>query len=231
MLAQGSKSLSRLGRTSSSIASRYISHLLPTLPLTPSSLKGISRSASVVIAYLIKNHDMSYEFAFAFVKKYRACIKPNSGFVKCLKEWEIKQRPHINRSQTEYVFFPPPHSPPATSPTDTQGSSHAALARRNASTGRSALFGLHLGSYINSVYHSYDRNRLSPLGRNIAYPVCRYTYHIFPPLVISPSPAPSGTHPSQYRHKPPPPQRGQTVHAIGTQGLYSSPLSHPEAIP
>jgi len=65
--------------------------------------QGISRSASVVIAYLIKNHGMSYEFAFAFVKKYRPCIKPNSGFVKCLKEWEIKQRPHINRSQTEVV--------------------------------------------------------------------------------------------------------------------------------
>jgi len=67
--------------------------------------QGISRSASVVIAYLIKNHGMSYEFAFAFVKKYRACIKPNSGFVKCLKEWEIKQRPHINRSQTEAVLM------------------------------------------------------------------------------------------------------------------------------
>jgi len=65
--------------------------------------QGISRSASVVIAYLIKNHGMSYEFAFAFVKKYRACIEPNPGFVECLKQWETKQRPHINRSQTEVV--------------------------------------------------------------------------------------------------------------------------------
>ncbi|KAF9778658.1 protein-tyrosine phosphatase-like protein [Thelephora terrestris] len=69
--------------------------------------QGISRSASVVIAYLIKKYDMSYEYAYAFVKRYRACVEPNSGFVKCLKEWEIRQRPHITRSQTEYVSFPP----------------------------------------------------------------------------------------------------------------------------
>ena len=124
---------------------------LPARPLTLSSFKGISRSASVVIAYLIKNHGMSYEFAFAFVKKYRACIKPNSGFVNCLKEWEIKQRPHINRSQTECVLLPPPSPPPLTSHTDTQGNPNAALAGRNTPTGWSLLFGLHLGSYITSV--------------------------------------------------------------------------------
>jgi len=65
--------------------------------------QGISRSASVVIAYLIKKYGMSYEYAFAFVKRYRACIKPNPGFVKCLKDWEIRQRPHITRSQTEVI--------------------------------------------------------------------------------------------------------------------------------
>jgi len=65
--------------------------------------QGISRSASVVIAYLIKKYGMSYEYAFAFVKRYRACVEPNPGFVKCLKEWEIRQRPHITRSQTDVV--------------------------------------------------------------------------------------------------------------------------------
>lgn len=85
----------------------------PNPPPHPLSLQGISRSASVVIAYLIKNHDMSYEFAFAFVKKYRACIQPNSGFVNCLKEWELRQRPHITRSQTEYVIFPFPACSPS----------------------------------------------------------------------------------------------------------------------
>ncbi|KAJ3880345.1 protein-tyrosine phosphatase-like protein [Lentinula edodes] len=50
--------------------------------------QGISRSAAVVIAYLIRNHGMSYDAAFAFVKRQRACIKPNTGFVNALKEWE-----------------------------------------------------------------------------------------------------------------------------------------------
>jgi hypothetical protein len=108
-LAQGSKSLSRPGRTFSFIVNRFISHT--SLPKPPPYIalfpKGISRSASVVIAYLIKKYDMSYEYAYAFVKRYRACVEPNSGFVKCLKEWEIRQRPHITRSQTEYVSFPP----------------------------------------------------------------------------------------------------------------------------
>jgi hypothetical protein len=54
----------------------------------PLSFQGISRSAAVVIAYLIREHGQSYEQAHAFVKSRRACIKPNSGFVAVLKEWE-----------------------------------------------------------------------------------------------------------------------------------------------
>ena len=51
-------------------------------------LQGVSRSASIVIAYLIRNHHMTYNEAFKFVKSKRACVKPNSGFVKCLRAWE-----------------------------------------------------------------------------------------------------------------------------------------------
>ena len=55
-------------------------------------LQGVSRSASIVIAYLIRNHHMTYNEAFKFVKSKRACVKPNSGFVKCLRAWEEKCR-------------------------------------------------------------------------------------------------------------------------------------------
>lgn len=117
----------------------------PKIFPSPPSPKGISRSASVVIAYLIKKYGMSYEYAFALVKRYRACIEPNSGFVKCLKEWEVKQRPHITRSQTEYVFltstlFFYDHF----SPTNDQRDSYAALARTFAPMRRPVLLGLTL---------------------------------------------------------------------------------------
>jgi len=54
--------------------------------------QGISRSAAVVLAYLIRNHGMTYDAAFALVKHQRACIKPNSGFVNALREWETMWR-------------------------------------------------------------------------------------------------------------------------------------------
>ncbi|KAJ7031877.1 protein-tyrosine phosphatase-like protein [Mycena alexandri] len=50
--------------------------------------QGVSRSASIVIAYLIRDRAMSYDAAFDLVKQRRQCIQPNSGFVKTLREWE-----------------------------------------------------------------------------------------------------------------------------------------------
>ncbi|RWS28659.1 dual specificity protein phosphatase 19-like protein [Leptotrombidium deliense] len=48
---------------------------------------GVSRSASVVIAYLIHTRSITYEEAFDIVKRARPCINPNSGFVNQLKLW------------------------------------------------------------------------------------------------------------------------------------------------
>jgi hypothetical protein len=36
---------------------------------------------------------MTYDQAYALVRHKRACIKPNSGFVSCLREWEKQWRP------------------------------------------------------------------------------------------------------------------------------------------
>ena len=57
----------------------------------------------MVIAYLIYTHNMSYDSAFDLVKRKRACIKPNSGFVRALQDWERQwrlapQRPAIRRA-------------------------------------------------------------------------------------------------------------------------------------
>jgi len=46
---------------------------------------GISRSASVIILYLIKYHDYNFKGAFCFVRNKRSCIQPNPGFIKQLK--------------------------------------------------------------------------------------------------------------------------------------------------
>ncbi|XP_053641553.1 uncharacterized protein ssh isoform X2 [Cherax quadricarinatus] len=49
---------------------------------------GISRSASVVIAYAMKEFNMTLEEALALVKKKRTCIKPNQAFCNQLKTYE-----------------------------------------------------------------------------------------------------------------------------------------------
>ncbi|XP_050671649.1 dual specificity protein phosphatase 19-like [Leptidea sinapis] len=41
---------------------------------------GVSRTATIAIAYLMQYHEMEYEEAFTLVKSRRASIKPNLGF-------------------------------------------------------------------------------------------------------------------------------------------------------
>jgi atypical dual specificity phosphatase len=51
---------------------------------------GISRSASFVIAYLMKYYEMTLEDAFLYVRKRRNRICPNKQFMKYLYEYEFK---------------------------------------------------------------------------------------------------------------------------------------------
>lgn len=68
---------------------------------------GISRSASVVIAYVMKAYGWDLRQALDFVKTRRSCIKPNSGFLKQLETYQgilhaSKQRHNsIWRSKSE----------------------------------------------------------------------------------------------------------------------------------
>lgn len=50
---------------------------------------GISRSSSIVIAYLMKTRKWSLNRALNYVKNRRTIINPNPGFMKQLKEYEI----------------------------------------------------------------------------------------------------------------------------------------------
>ncbi len=51
---------------------------------------GISRSATVVIGYLMKYKKMKYEEAYEHVKSLRKCINPNIGFVNQLIKYGQK---------------------------------------------------------------------------------------------------------------------------------------------
>ena len=51
---------------------------------------GISRSVSMVIAYLIKYHDMDYKNAYDTVSKKRKIAYPNKSFQTQLKKFQTK---------------------------------------------------------------------------------------------------------------------------------------------
>jgi len=56
-------------------------------------VSGISRSVTIVIAYLMRKNNWSYKYAQGYVKNIRSCAKPNTGFAQQLIEFDknIKQ--------------------------------------------------------------------------------------------------------------------------------------------
>ena len=50
---------------------------------------GMSRSATIVIAYLMKSRGMSLKDSLALVKSRRPIVRPNDKFMKQLREYEI----------------------------------------------------------------------------------------------------------------------------------------------
>ena len=53
-------------------------------------MSGVSRSASLVIFYVMKEKKWDYDTSFEYVQKIRNCIEPNSYFVEQLKEYYNK---------------------------------------------------------------------------------------------------------------------------------------------
>ena len=50
-------------------------------------VQGVSRSASVCVAYLVKHQGMAYDAALAFVKGKRPVVNPNEGFLRQLQQY------------------------------------------------------------------------------------------------------------------------------------------------
>lgn len=49
---------------------------------------GVSRSASTVIAYAMKEYGWTLDKAYDFVKQKRSVTRPNPGFMRQLAEYE-----------------------------------------------------------------------------------------------------------------------------------------------
>lgn len=67
---------------------------------------GISRSASVVIAYAMKAYNWDFDQAIKHVKEKRSCIKPNKSFVSQLETYQgildaMKNKEKLQRSKSE----------------------------------------------------------------------------------------------------------------------------------
>ncbi len=52
---------------------------------------GVSRSASIVIAYIMKKYNVPYEIALSMARQRRMVVNPNLGFTNQLKQWHENQ--------------------------------------------------------------------------------------------------------------------------------------------
>ncbi|XP_017782258.1 PREDICTED: protein phosphatase Slingshot isoform X3 [Nicrophorus vespilloides] len=67
---------------------------------------GVSRSASVVIAYAMKAYNLKFDKAMEYVKDKRSCIKPNTNFLSQLETYQgildaMKNKEKLQRSKSE----------------------------------------------------------------------------------------------------------------------------------
>jgi protein-tyrosine phosphatase len=67
-------------------------------PVLVHCLMGISRSASVVIAYLLAFHHLSLDQSLALLRSKRSICNPNPGFIRFLKAYETELQQYRARN-------------------------------------------------------------------------------------------------------------------------------------
>lgn len=58
-------------------------------PVLVHCMAGISRSSTIIMAYLMSEKQMGLEEAYVFVKQKRRIVRPNSGFKRQLRQYEL----------------------------------------------------------------------------------------------------------------------------------------------
>ncbi|XP_070848623.1 dual specificity protein phosphatase 16 [Chaetodon trifascialis] len=82
-------------------------------------LAGISRSATIAIAYIMKRMDMSLDEAYRFVKEKRPTISPNFNFLGQLLDFEKKiKSPHGTETKLKSLHHPEPSGEAPAPPED-----------------------------------------------------------------------------------------------------------------
>jgi len=64
---------------------------------------GVSRSASVVIAFLVRTHGLSVEEALAYTRAARPIVRPNRAFLAQLQEFAVQ----VQRDRASGALMPP----------------------------------------------------------------------------------------------------------------------------
>lgn len=64
--------------------------------------KGVSRSATIVIMFLMRTYELGLDEAFRFVKRHREIIEPNEGFMNELRNFQMNNLQFLRRSSTSY---------------------------------------------------------------------------------------------------------------------------------
>jgi protein-tyrosine phosphatase len=61
-------------------------------------MAGISRSSTLLAAYLMRRHNMTADDAIAYIRDARPQIQPNPGFYGALKLWELNTQQTFARA-------------------------------------------------------------------------------------------------------------------------------------
>ncbi|PSN30522.1 hypothetical protein C0J52_24114 [Blattella germanica] len=65
---------------------------------------GVSRSATIVIAYMMKKYELTYEEAFERVKSKRRFVGPNPGFISQLQLYEVMNW-QVDKSNIQFRMY------------------------------------------------------------------------------------------------------------------------------